>query len=393
MSNLDTLRRTVSSTLVVAARKWRRTSHGVLAAGSTMQLATTTGTDSSGGGFSLSGLGSSLGNFASSNAGSLATFGTLAGLGEVQASQQKSENQQQANSISSLGQPYSQAGAGILSQLEGGAQVGGPLGQSIKDQTDTASELGQVAKNYGTGQLTSAQQQQVADFVKNQRAQVDSQLAASGNTDSSAKDAAYQQIDSASAQLTQQLTAGNLSISQQALTTVQQTYNGLLNQALTSSEFGLGAQEQAVQTLIQGDTQLSTSLNQLFAGLAQGFGTAVGGGNANRGNTSGGSGVSGGGGMNGAGVAAGMANNALRSGVAASPSGGGSVVNQGQEGGYGASEDSENQLNSQLDSSTWDQEFANQTDIQTELDQSEFSWDPGSLDDMQFDFEGNPFGD
>ncbi|MFM0174984.1 MarR family winged helix-turn-helix transcriptional regulator [Paraburkholderia sediminicola] len=32
MSNLDTLRRTVSSTLVVAARKWRRTSHGVLAA-------------------------------------------------------------------------------------------------------------------------------------------------------------------------------------------------------------------------------------------------------------------------------------------------------------------------------------------------------------------------
>jgi MarR family transcriptional regulator, transcriptional regulator for hemolysin len=32
MSNLDTLRRTVSSTLVVAARKWRRASHGVLAA-------------------------------------------------------------------------------------------------------------------------------------------------------------------------------------------------------------------------------------------------------------------------------------------------------------------------------------------------------------------------
>jgi MarR family transcriptional regulator for hemolysin len=32
MTNLDALRRTVSSTLVVAARKWRRTSHGVLAA-------------------------------------------------------------------------------------------------------------------------------------------------------------------------------------------------------------------------------------------------------------------------------------------------------------------------------------------------------------------------
>jgi MarR family transcriptional regulator for hemolysin len=32
MTNLDTLRRTVSSTLVLAARKWRRTSHGVLTA-------------------------------------------------------------------------------------------------------------------------------------------------------------------------------------------------------------------------------------------------------------------------------------------------------------------------------------------------------------------------
>jgi len=32
MSNLDILRRTVSSTLVVSARKWRRASHGVLAA-------------------------------------------------------------------------------------------------------------------------------------------------------------------------------------------------------------------------------------------------------------------------------------------------------------------------------------------------------------------------
>jgi MarR family transcriptional regulator for hemolysin len=32
MSNLDALRRTVSSTLVVAARKWRRPRHGVLAA-------------------------------------------------------------------------------------------------------------------------------------------------------------------------------------------------------------------------------------------------------------------------------------------------------------------------------------------------------------------------
>ncbi|AXL50423.1 MarR family transcriptional regulator [Paraburkholderia caffeinilytica] len=41
MSNLHALRRIVSRTLVVAARKWRRASHGVLAAFSVSEACAT----------------------------------------------------------------------------------------------------------------------------------------------------------------------------------------------------------------------------------------------------------------------------------------------------------------------------------------------------------------
>lgn len=321
---------------------------------------------------------SGLSSFLNSPAGNLAEFGTLAGLGESQAASQKSENQQLAGSISTLGQPYSQQGAAELSQLNGGPQMGGPMGQGIKDQTDAAANLGQVAKQYSTGQLTSAQQQQQQDYIKQQRAMVDSQLAASGNTDGSARDAAYQQIDNNAAKMTQDLTAGNLNISEQALTTVQQTYNGLLNQALTSSEFGLGAQTTAVQTLIQGDTALSTSLNQLFSGLAQGFGTAIGGGSPGK--------------QSGTGNAAGVAGKGA-GGVASSAAGGAASAIR-NAGGVDTSNISdslqgqENEISSGLDSSTWLQEQSNATDISTELDQSMYQ-----TPDINVNFGGDPFGE
>jgi uncharacterized protein YcfJ len=320
---------------------------------------------------------SSLGSFLSSPAGNLAEFGTLAGLGESQAASQKSENQQLAGSIATLGQPYSQQGAAELSQLNGGPQMGGPMGQGVADQTAAATNLGQVAKQYSTGQLTPAQQQQQQDYIKQQRAMVDSQLAASGNTDGSARDAAYQQIDNNAANMTQSLTAGNLNISEQALTTVQQTYNGLLNQALTSSEFGLGAQTTAVTTLIQGDTQLSQSLNSLFSGLAQGFGTAIGGGAAGK--------------QAGTGNAAGVAGQGL-AGVASSVAGGAASAIR-NAGGVDTSaisdsvQGQENQVSAGLDSSTYLQEQSNATDISTQLDQSMYQ-----TPDINVNFGGDPFG-
>jgi hypothetical protein len=329
------------------------------------------GSDSSGGGSFLSGVSS----FLNSPAGNLTEFGTLAGLGEVQAGQQKQENQQQAGTISQLGQPFSQSGQQELSQLQGGPKMGGPMGASIDQQTSTAKNLGDVAQQYSTGQLTPAQNSQVANFVKQQRAMVDSQLAASGNTDGSARDAAYQQIDDHAAQLGQQLTQGNLQISEQAQQSVQQTYSTLLNQALTSSEFGLGAQEQAVQTLIQGDTQLSQSLDSLFAGIAQGFGTAMGGSKTT--NNVGGQPVKQSGG-----------------GVASSAAGGAAAAIRaaGGVGGTAVQDTSANQENQQLDSldtNQWLQQQSTNTDISTQNDQSLYT---PNIDSSLTDFSGDPFG-
>jgi hypothetical protein len=225
----------------------------------------------------LSSLSSGLSSFLTSPAGSLAEFGTIAGLGLSQANSQAKTNTQLASTLSSAGAPYTAAGQAELSQITGGPQMGGPLGASISQQTTAAANLGKVATDNSTGQLNAAQQQQVQQYIQQQRAMVDSQLASSGNVDSSARDAAYQQIDNNAAQLGQQLIQGNTTLATQALTAVQSTYSTLLNQSLSDASFGFGAQSAAVQTEIASNTQLSASLNALFGALAQGFGTAIGG--------------------------------------------------------------------------------------------------------------------
>jgi hypothetical protein len=260
---------------------------------------------------------SSIGGFLDSPLGNVAEFSTLAGLGMSQASAQKSENDRLAGTISSQGTPYTAAGAAELSQLEGGPQMGGPIGASIAQQTGAATNLGTLAQQYSTGQLTSAQQSQVSDYVAQQQASAKAELAAAGITDPNSQQyqSRMQQIQDNATQLTQSLVSGNTTLAEGALNSVQQTYSGLLNQALTSSEFGLGAQESAVTLQIQSDTALANQLQTLFSGIAQGFGNALSGGNKTSGTT--GSGVAG---------AAGQAAQAAGGGgggVSSSPSGGG----------------------------------------------------------------------
>jgi hypothetical protein len=231
---------------------------------------TGTSTDSSGSG--VSSLLGDVGSFLSTNGAGLAEAGVLGGLGISQADSQKKTNDALAASLGEVGAPYTAAGNAELTQLEGGAPVSGALGASITQQESAAANLGDIANEYSTGTVTPAQQQQLNDYAAQQKAMVDQQLAASGNLDSSARQAAYQQIDNNVATMQQNLIAGNTQMATAALTSVQSTYSTLLNQALSSSEFGFSTQEAAVQIQIQSDTQLSQSLNQLFAGIARGFG-------------------------------------------------------------------------------------------------------------------------
>lgn len=225
----------------------------------------------------LSNIGGDISSFLSSPIGNLAEFGTLAAGGLAEASAQKTENQALAGTISNQGQPFTAAGAAELSQITGGPKMGGPMGASIDQQTAAASELGDVAKQYGTGNLTDAQNTQVKNFVAQQKAMAASELAAAGITDPNSQQfqTRMQQIDDNAAVLTQQLTQQNLSISEGALTAVQSTYTNLLNQSLSSAAFGLGAQESAVTLQIQQDTALAGQLQTLFAGIAQGYGNAM----------------------------------------------------------------------------------------------------------------------
>jgi hypothetical protein len=223
---------------------------------------------------------SDAGSFLSSPLGEVAGFGALAGVGLEEASSQQKQNNQLAGTLGVLGQPFTAAGDAELAQLEGGPAVGGPLGASITQQTGAAAELGATAQQYGTGQLTSAQQLQVSQYVAQQKAQVASELAASGNNDpnSTQYQTAYQQIDNNAVMLTQQLVQQNTQLAEGALTAVQSTYSNLLNQALSSSGFGFETQSQAVQTLIQGNSQIAGQIQQLMGGIAQGYGAALGGG-------------------------------------------------------------------------------------------------------------------
>lgn len=237
----------------------------------------TTTTDGSSGGNWLSTLGSGIGNFISQNQGLIGGAAT-AGVGLYQAGQATKAGQQAAGQIQSTVAPAQAVGAGTYGQLTGGPSVGGPLGTAITGQTTAAAELTGVAQQYGTGQLTSAQQTQIQQQVAAQRAQADQQLAASGNMNSSARDAKYQQIDNNAAILSQQLINQNISMAEGAQTSVMNTYNSLLSNALSSSELGLKGTEAAVNTLLQNNKDVQAALQQIMSGITTGLATASGGG-------------------------------------------------------------------------------------------------------------------
>lgn len=315
-----------------------------------------------------------IGSFIGGNIGGIAEAGVVGGLGISEANAQKKQNDALAGSLSAAGAPNTALGGAINTQLQGGKQVSGPLGASIAQQTQAASELGNIATEYATGTTTPAQDQQLNDYASQQKAMVDSQLAASGNLDSSARQAAYQQIDNNVATMKQNLIAGNTQMASAALASVQQTYSTLLNQSLSESEFGFSTQEAAVQLQIQSDTQLSGQLQQLFAGIAKGFGNS----SSSSGSSTGGAiGKAVAGAIKGVGTSSG--------GVASSQSGGG----YGQPDTSGLDSDViQSEFNTQNDidaNLAADDPFAGQSDIDSFFDSS-------SNDLQDYDFGGDPFG-
>lgn len=239
----------------------------------------------------LGDIGGGISSFLNSPLGNLAEFGTLAGLGLSQASSAESQAANAAGQLTSAGAPFSAAGTNVLGQFTA-AEPG-----SAAQQTQAAGTLGNIANtafsNYQSGTLSPADQASLNAMVTAEKQQVAQQLANSGGTDTSALDTADQQIDSNALIQKQNLLNAQFQTGQQALTQVQSTYTNLLSNALSSSEFGLGALSQGLNLQITQDAQITQSLNNLFGQIARGFGTAIAPGGGGSAGTSGGGGVGG----------------------------------------------------------------------------------------------------
>jgi hypothetical protein len=219
----------------------------------------------------LSGLGSIIGS-------PLVSSGALIGLGESAAAQQQSQTAGLTSQLTTPAKPFVQGGVSELQAAQQGLSGKPVTTGSIGQQEATAANLGNVAQQYSTGQLTSAQQLQVQQQAQAQKQQIAQQLASQGITDSSVIDMYNQQVDNNTAILTQQLTTQNIGIAAQAQAAVQQTYSSLISDAISQFGAGMGPIEDAVNLTIQQNTQIAASLQNLFGQIARGFSGATAGG-------------------------------------------------------------------------------------------------------------------
>ena len=239
-----------------------------------------TSSGSSGSSNFLSNLGSLGSDISGLLGNSTVDAGLLIGAGEYEAGQAQNQTAGLTSQLTTPAQPFVTGANTELSNTQYGLTGQGTApaqGSSIQQQEQAAQELGTVATQYGTGKLTDAQNQQVQQYIQQQQQEIRSQLASQGVTDSSVLTMYDEQIQNNAAQLTQQLTAQNLGISEQALSSVQNTYNTLLNQSISQFTAGMGPIEDAVNLTVQQNTAISGELNSLFGQIARGMAGASGG--------------------------------------------------------------------------------------------------------------------
>jgi hypothetical protein len=226
------------------------------------------------GGFDWGSVLSGLGNVLTSPLGSAAA---MVGLGEYEAGQAQSQTAGLTGQLTGPAQPLVTGANQQLQQIQQGLTGAPVTGGAIGQQEQAAQNLGNIATQYSTGQLTTAQQQQVQQQVQSQQQQIRAQLASQGITDGSVLAMYDQQIQDNATQLTQSLINQNTTMAQQALQGVQQTYTGLISNALNEFGAGMGPIESAVNLTVQQNTQIANGLQQLFGQIARGFQGSSGG--------------------------------------------------------------------------------------------------------------------
>jgi hypothetical protein len=213
----------------------------------------------------------STGGFFQSPFGQLLGAAVPVATGLYGAQQQNQNVQNLTNQLRAQVTPVAQYGQGVLGQLQGGAPVAGPAGQIIGGQLQGAQALTQAAQPYASGNLTQAQQLQLQQAAQGASANTNLAYAMSGNPLSSANIAAQQGIADQSIIAAGQIRQQNIQFAQQALQSAQQTYNGLLQQSLSSAELGLAGFAPAVAQQIKADQAIGSQMGNLFNQIAQGL--------------------------------------------------------------------------------------------------------------------------
>ena len=218
-----------------------------------------------------------IGNFMQSPWGQLTSAAVPAITGLVGANQARALGNQVAGTIPAAVAPATSLGAGISNQLQTGQQMGGPIGASIAQQTGAAQQLGNVAQQYASGNLTQAQLLQLQQATAGAGARANLAFAQSGNPMSSAAIAEQQNIQNQGLIAEQQMQQNNITLATQALTSVQNTYGQLTNQVMNAAGLGGNAANAAAHLVMQNNQQIQTQIQNLWQQITKGMLGAAGG--------------------------------------------------------------------------------------------------------------------
>jgi hypothetical protein len=232
---------------------------------------------------------------------SMAPYLAIGAVGLAEAASANSTAQQQAATVAALGTPYTQAGTTMLNNAMSGTLT--PAQQSLVNSYTTAGNTilsnpanaalltiaTQAFGDYSSGTLPAGDQLALDQSVAAQKAQVRSQLAGMGITDSTILAAQDQQIDNNAAITKQQLLDQQFQTGNQAFTQYMQTteqgqqdliagqqsavtsLQTTLQDALSSGAQGSNDVIQAVQMQIASDAQIGTAVSDLLGNLAKAY--------------------------------------------------------------------------------------------------------------------------
>jgi hypothetical protein len=190
-------------------------------------------------------------------------------VGLYGAQQQQNLGNRVAGTIPAAVQPATSLGAGTSNYLQTGVPMGGPMGQSQVQQTQAAAQLGNVANQYASGNLTPAQVLALQQGVNAATAGKNLAFSMSGNPLSSASIMEGQNINNQAIIASQQIQQNNIQLASNALQSVQSVYNNLVSQVLNAANLGGSAATAAAQLIMKNNADVQKNIQSIWQNITK----------------------------------------------------------------------------------------------------------------------------